>query len=205
MSQSVARLAASLWRPPGAQRPNKSLLRVWDGRTYVTWSSEEWQRRALRTASALRGRGIQPGDRVACLLTNTPPACSAVLGVWYAGACLVSLPLMPRGMDPSRYLAMVRRMLGASEAALLTCEGELAQQLAARGLDLPVLPFERLDRPGNAHPSPPDENEVAFVQFSSGSTTEPRGCMLTPRAIAWQLESVHLRCSHPDRWDTSFS
>jgi fatty-acyl-CoA synthase len=28
------------------------------------------------------------------------------------------------------------------------------------------------------------------VQFSSGSTTEPKGCMLTPAAVARQLEAL---------------
>jgi fatty-acyl-CoA synthase len=40
------------------------------------------------------------------------------------------------------------------------------------------------------NPEPPADDEVAFIQFSSGSTTEPAGCMLTPRAIAWQMRAL---------------
>ena len=191
---------SSLWEPLDRRVTRHDLLHVWDGTRFVEWSWEEWLQRSLRFAAALRARDIRPGDRVACLLTTTPTACAAVLGVWFAGACLVSLPLISRGMALAEYVAMLRRIIGTSEPELLLCERGFTEQLRAAGLSAPVAAFEEMNASVPHDPTPPADDEVAFVQFSSGSTSEPRGCMLTPRAIAWQLQSLAQALAiEPDR------
>ncbi|MEK8174753.1 AMP-binding protein [Streptomyces sp. M19] len=39
-------------------------------------------------------------------------------------------------------------------------------------------------------PSPPGDQDIAFIQYSSGSTSVPKGCALTTHAIEEQLEII---------------
>jgi long-chain acyl-CoA synthetase len=55
----------------------------------TTWG--ELQRRSDAFASALRTRGVKPGDRVALLLPNCPQFVIAEMGAWKAGAIVVPL------------------------------------------------------------------------------------------------------------------
>jgi acyl-CoA synthetase (AMP-forming)/AMP-acid ligase II len=47
--------------------------------------------------------------------------------------------------------------------------------------------WESIEDLGRVEPSPPEIDDIAFIQFSSGSTRTPKGCMLTARAIEAQL------------------
>ncbi|MDA1017912.1 MAG: AMP-binding protein [Planctomycetota bacterium] len=61
---------------------------------------------AIRTASALRGLGVQPGDRVGILMPNMPEYVSVLNGIWMAGATAVALsPLMV----PAEVSGLLRR------------------------------------------------------------------------------------------------
>jgi fatty-acyl-CoA synthase len=176
-----------LWAPLDERRRDRALLRVWDGGTWSTWSWDEWRRAAARFAGGLRDLGVGRGDRVACLLSNTQPTCAAVLGTWMAGGCLVSIPAIARGMTLDRYLAQLKRIVAQAEPALVLVEEALAEVLAAELAPLRVRALQRVDGP------PVDGFELAngedpvFVQYSSGSTSEPRGCVLSADAIAHQL------------------
>jgi fatty-acyl-CoA synthase len=59
------------------------------GRT--TWTYAEFARDAQRLARGLQASGVQPGDRVACLLPNVPAMLHAHFGVPLAGAVLVAV------------------------------------------------------------------------------------------------------------------
>ncbi|HEV7495555.1 AMP-binding protein [Baekduia sp.] len=181
-----------LWRPLGGPaRAAGPLLTAWADGGYRSWSWDEWRSRALEIAADLRSRGVVRETPVACLLVNSLDACAAVLGIWMAGGVVVSLPLPARGMAPESYLAQLRLIVGRAEPTLLLTDRSLAGALGTADLSVPVLAIQDLRRnPAGFEPDLPATDETAFVQFSSGSTTEPKGCMLTPAAIARQLEAL---------------
>ena len=51
-----------------------------------------------------------------------------------------------------------------------------------------IASFESLIDSGTIEPELPGEDEVIFIQYSSGSTSDPKGCLLTARAIQAQLD-----------------
>ena len=55
------------------------------------WTYAEFARDAQRLARGLRASGVEPGDRVACLLPNVPAMLHAHFGVPLAGAVLVAV------------------------------------------------------------------------------------------------------------------
>jgi fatty-acyl-CoA synthase len=150
----------------------------------VTW--DEWRRAAERAALGLRRLGIGRGDRVAAVLTNTFEVCAAVPGTWLAGATLLSLPTMRRGITPAEFVAQLRRLARDGEARLMLLEERYIELLGDGDLGVPVRSFEELAADGSLESTPLADEEVAFVQYSSGSTSEPKGCMLSMGAISEQ-------------------
>lgn len=192
----------SLWEPLALDDRRSDLLYLWDDANYTAWSWDEWRSRALRVAGGLHETGMRPGDRVACLLTNSPGACAAVLGIWLAGGCVLSLPLIARGMDVATYLGQLKRMIAQSEPVAFLCEARVADLIGAAGLDVPITGFQHFETTSPRDPELPAAEAGVFVQYTSGSTTEPQGCVLTARAIACQLASLEAALAIDPERDT---
>jgi acyl-CoA synthetase (AMP-forming)/AMP-acid ligase II len=150
--------------------------------------------RARRAAAALVGAGIQPGDRVAVVLRTEPLFLDAFFGAMAAGA--VPVPLYPpvRLGRLAEWIAATARMIEASGARLLVSGGasrRLLGEVAARARpELGWLAAEDLSRgpEGPVQERAPDD--LALVQFSSGSTVDPRPVALTHRALGAQVASL---------------
>ncbi|WP_285594098.1 acyl--CoA ligase family protein [Actinomycetospora sp. NBRC 106378] len=82
------------------------------------WTYAEFARDAQRLARALRASGVQPGDRVACLLPNVPAMLHAHFGVPLAGAILVAVNTRLSAEE-------VRYILDHSGATMLIVDSEL--------------------------------------------------------------------------------
>jgi fatty-acyl-CoA synthase len=178
------------------------VLVTWNGRGFSEWSWDDWRGRSLRIAGGLQHLGVGAGDRVGCLLTNSSDACAAVLGVWLAGACLVSVPVISRGMALARYADQLRTICAQAELALLLCDASVASVVEAADLRVPVVPFQRLNGRPRAEQEPPKADAPLLIQYSSGSTTEPRGCVLTTHAVAHQLAALQTALSIDAEADT---
>jgi amino acid adenylation domain-containing protein len=139
----------------------------------------------------LSGRcGVEPGDRVAILLPKGLEAAQIVYGICAAGAVYVPLQLGA----PAPRLA---RILRSTEPKVLITTPEMARRLAADPGFNPGIPVHRLDgtRDGGgiarllegAAPGSPairDADDLAAIHFTSGSTGEPKGVMLSYGNIA---------------------
>jgi fatty-acyl-CoA synthase len=177
----------SLWSVLDERRGRQPVLTVWeDG--WRSWSWDEWRQQALRFAGGLAALGVCPGDRVAICLENSLLSCAAVLGTWFAGGCLVSLPAIARGVSESAYLEGLGRLLEVAEPAVVLLGSGLVEPFRDSGSRVRVHDVNRVSRSGNFEPCPLGDDDEVFVQFSSGSTSAPRGCVLTAGAISAQLD-----------------
>ena len=169
----------------------RTSLHCWVGDRYQQASWTEVLRDAERMTAGLRRIGVRPGTRVASVLTNGPLAVRGLLAVWLAGGALASLPVPARGMNGEEYLAQLAGIndqldpvaLLLDEAVLAGLPDEVRTRLRARS-------WESLADSGRIDADPPGPDDLAFVQYSSGSTDAPKGCTLTPRAIAAQLDII---------------
>jgi fatty-acyl-CoA synthase len=162
---------------------------VWDGDGYVErpWSS--CIELAAARAAALRRAGVAPGDRVALVLVNSYDACASLLGTWLAGCVALSLPTPARAQGVDDYLALIDRICADAGAAALLVDDRAAKLLPDDALAVRTLSPARLPGAGRLW-EPPADGDVFFVQYSSGSTSEPKGCMLTPAAVDAQLSQL---------------
>jgi fatty-acyl-CoA synthase len=179
----------------GFDRPRQNFrASIWAGDRFEHWDWDEWRSEASSLAAGLRAVGVEPGSKVACVLTNCPAACALVPAVWLAGGTVLSLPTIARGMSFEAYLGQLRRICAASDPLVLLMEGQYAAALPEGSIpNLPVVAFESLSSRARFEATPPDAEEIAFVQYSSGSTSEPHGCALSARAVARQLRMLSMR------------
>jgi fatty-acyl-CoA synthase len=142
-------------------------------------------------ARSLVADGVAPGDVVGVLAPAGPGLLAALFGTWLAGGAVTVLPLPSVG-DPAAQLARLSRIADSARMRHLVAD--------ARGLDCARL--LRRDRPGlrlrpAICPAPPRAvlpgvrpDDLAVVQFTSGTTTRPRGVMLSHRAVLAGLRSI---------------
>jgi fatty-acyl-CoA synthase len=162
-----------------ARRLYGPLEAVVDGDRRFTYGA--FAGRAHRLAHALRGElGLAPGDRVAYLCANTVEMLEAYFGVVLAGCVLV--PLNVR-LSPAELQFCVDDC-GASLLVRHPSFGDLA--VAAPAEVRIGAPYEALlDRqPDSAFdPGPVDEDAVCEIFYTSGTTGDPKGVMLTHRNL----------------------
>jgi acyl-CoA synthetase (AMP-forming)/AMP-acid ligase II len=178
---------------------------VWNGQEYVHEPYAETFAKARRVIAGLRQRGIGPGSMVASLITNCTPSVCGFLGSWGAGATIASLPIPARGQSITDYVAMLRRLCDSLDAEALLIEDRFAGFLGDAGLgaEPPLVTYESLvGHPDVGDFEPPGEDDVIFIQFSSGTTAEPRGVELTGRAVQAQLRRLADRLAVDPARDT---
>ncbi len=163
------------------------------GVTYVELSEREthqpWSAvatRAREVAAGLREAGVKPGDRVALLLRTGPAFLECFYGALYAGT--VPVPLYPpvRLARLDDYHAATASMIRRVDAAIVVSETPLSRLLGpsverARprlGLRL----HGSLHDAGGYHGTI-DPDALALIQFSSGSTVDPKPVCLTHRQL----------------------
>lgn len=185
--------------------PNAELV-TYDDRQFRhhTWS--ELTATAEGMSAKLRLRGVENGSRVGFILSNSFEAAASILGTWWAGGTVLSFPTPGRGVSVEDYVNQLRHLCVMSDAAILLVEDGLTAGLRQLPGIPPVFGFTELVGDGHLEPSFLAANDIAFVQYSSGSTSLPKGCTLTPRAIWAQLEMLTERLQVPDaRRDRSYS
>lgn len=195
----------NLWQSLLAPPMRGARLKVWEDGGF---REEPWDAvvaAAERAAAGLRDRGVRPGDRVACVLTNSFDVCAGLLGIWLAGGVVASLPTPARGMAPDAYLAQLESLCAAAGTSQLLVEDAFAAAAPAGGA-LRFTGFGALGQGGGRlEPDLAGPDEPCFVQYSSGSTSRPKGCVLTPRAIGAQLDMLSERIGIDPERDTGYS
>ncbi|MDI9894439.1 AMP-binding protein [Rhodococcus sp. IEGM 1381] len=161
----------------------------YDGTT-VTWG--ELLENARRLASVLAAAGVQKGDRVALLVSNSPSFVDALLATHLLGA--IAVPINVRLSEPEvtfilgdiepaavvadqRLLALMTGSMGDVTTIVNDIYGE-GSALPSKALRLSEIldNSEPLDLAAAPVVSPDD---VAYILYTSGTTGRPKGAMLT--------------------------
>jgi fatty-acyl-CoA synthase len=163
--------------------------------------------RALATARKLVSAGLKRGDRVAVIAETGPEFMAVFFGCQYAGLVPCPMPYTMYIGGRDAYVERVTGMLRAAAAcAVVTSsdlEGHILAGAAGAGVET-VLTHEALQ----ALPESLIKleafgpNDVAYIQYSSGSTSEPKGVLITQKAIMANTQGIlrdGLRVTKSDR------
>ncbi len=165
-----------------------------DDHDTITWAQLHEEARAM--AAVLQRQGIVPGDHVAVLGPTSRDLVTLIQATWLAGAAMVVLPLPMRLASIEEFVAQTRRRVLAADIALLVVDDQLAPFVADEPGDPPRLVLGELasssratdpqlfDRPDD------DPARIAIIQFTSGSTSEPKGVVLPHEVMCANLQGL---------------
>lgn len=156
----------------------------------LTW--REVRDRALAIGRKLVAQGFEKGDRVALIAETSANFVCFFLGSQYAGVLPVPLPLPTSFGGKDGYISQLHGQMRSCDANALIAPAfmeEIAKQ-AAEGLNLKFngdsAAFLALE--GECEPRLPVPEDVAYLQYSSGSTRFPHGVAVTHKSL---LSNTH--------------
>src|SRR6201987_3804390 len=184
-------------------RPPREIAVAWRrGYRTIRWTYAELLQTAHQFTKNLADQGIAKGDRVLIWGENSGEWLAAFLGCLFAGAVAVPMDAIA---DP-KFAARVARKAGVRAAAI---SRELARA-AANDLGVPITELESLHaapEPQAVHvfSSPPiQRTDPVEIVFTSGTTSEPRGVVLTHGNLLANLEILEKEINRYRRWERFF-
>ncbi len=164
--------------------------RDWDGvAASLTWS--QLYRRTLNVAAEVGRNGV-PGDRALIVAPQGLDFIVAFLGAMQAGFIAVPLAVPVPGSHDERLGAVVT---DTSPSVVLTTSGVL--DIAAQYVDdgaavIAVIAVDTmdLDAEPTIGPEIPDGPDIAYLQYTSGSTRLPAGVMISHRNLTANFEQL---------------
>ncbi len=174
------------------------------GLRYVRWSYQQLVRTARRTARELESRGIAKGDRLLLCGESSPEWVAAFWGCLLRGAVVVPL-------DKDSTEDFVLAVQQQTDAKLIVAGGEVSssEHFAGR-LNIPLLLLDDLSESVASHSAEPyplegvDENTLVEIIFTSGTTSKPKGVLLTHRNLLANLLPLETEIAKYLRWERIF-
>lgn len=159
-------------------------------RSYV-----ELRHAAHSVAAALDGSGLGCGDIVAVILTDAEAFLTTLLGASVGGFVPASVSPPSPGEDLANYVASTAGVLRLSRARALITTPALVPLFDRARASFPYVSViatrESLDARPVDRSERPRLDDLAFVQFTSGSSATPKGVALTHANIAANVDAFN--------------
>lgn len=155
----------------------------------------ELRERALVTARRLLSLGLQRGDRVAILAETSSTFPVVFFACQYAGLVPFGLPAALNLGGHDAFVGQLRRLIEVARPSVLV-SGEDFMPFVREAADQPEGP--RVYDPAALAELPQADQELvatgpeetAYLQFTSGSTSAPRGVVIRQRAVMANLSGI---------------
>lgn len=162
--------------------------------TDVDRSYAEVRTRATRIARSLHEAGLRRSDLVALVLPDAEDFLTALCGSSMAGITPASVYPPSTTTERARYFELTAGILRASGARAVITSRALAAEFTALRPTCPALDHVLVCEDLDAAPAEPDHqpslDDLALVQFTSGSTSVPKGVALTHRNLSANIDAI---------------
>ncbi|MCU1396427.1 MAG: putative fatty-acid--CoA ligase [Ilumatobacteraceae bacterium] len=189
----IDRLQLAADRPTGVRFVGASVTPA-EGSNFVSWGEIHDDARAV--GAALQARGLVPGDHVAILGPTSRALMTIIQGCWLSGIASMVLPLPMRMASLEAFVESTRGRIQHGDGKLVLIDDMLAAFYEAGPGDPPIEPManvmpggpgkssgERLEIPAN------DPERLVILQYTSGSTSEPKGVMIPDRVLTANIDA----------------
>jgi fatty-acyl-CoA synthase len=165
------------------------------GELYASLPYATLRKEARVLGRKLLGMGLQKGDRVALVAETSPDFLRFFFACQYSGLVPVSLPASVNLGGHTVYVTQLRGLLASSQASVAMAPSGYASFLeeAGEGLGMklvgdPAL-FDVLPE-ADVEFTPAEPTDIAYIQYTSGSTKFPRGVVIEQRAVMSNLAGI---------------
>ncbi len=158
-----------------------------------SWATLHEESKAM--AARLQSRGVLPGQNVAVLGPTTADLVTAFQAVWLCRATLVVLPLPMRLASLDEFTASTKLRIRNADCVAVIVDGDLAPFVDISPEDPPMIVLDDLTADDGVTPDQfirpdYDPDDLFVLQFTSGSTSEPKGVMLPNHMVAANLDAI---------------
>ena len=167
----------------------------YDGRGALTATLPYRDLRARARELALRLAPLGRGQRLALVADTHPDFAVMLYACQYAGLVPVPLPAAVHLGGREVYIRHLRRLMRDCQAVAAFAPPDFIGFLREASDGLPLSLSGTLDefmalQPADELPAPPATGELAYLQYTSGSTRFPRGTMITQSAVMANLKAI---------------
>ena len=178
-----------------ARRTGSVTFVVGGAKDQVPWA--QLHAEALDVAAVLQARGVGRGSHVSILGPTSRALVTAMQATWLAGGTVIMLPLPMRLGSLEEFTEQTRSRVASAATDLLLVDADLAPFIEPDPADPPIALLQDLVRAA-ADPPPlvrvdVQADDLAILQFTSGSTSEPKGVMLPHRTICANHDAIFER------------
>ncbi len=150
--------------------------------------------KALETGARLINAGLERGQRVAIVAETGPEFVITFFACQYAGLVPCPVPYAMNIGGRDAYVIRIAGMLNAADASAIvtpvSLEESIGEAAALAGVDM-VLSHETLAQvSADGQLTPFAGDDVAYIQYSSGSTSAPKGVLITQKAATANTRAI---------------
>ena len=163
---------------------------------YLRWTYSRLWDESGQVATLLQRRGLTKGDQVILWGPNSPHWVLVFFGCLRAGVTMIPLDLRSAPGYVERVVSRTDPKLAFTSR--FTPKGEV-------DLGIPEMAFEELEAAIAGLPEPEDveigPDDLAEIMFTSGTTGDPKGVMLTHRNLTANIEGIsqYISCKPSSR------
>ena len=167
------------------QHGSRDALLIKPAFRYIRWSYDQLWEDSGRVATLIQRRGLVKGDQAILWGPNSPHWVLAFFGCLRAGVVLIPLDLRSAPDYVDRVISRTEPKLAF--VSRLTPKEDVE-------LGIPELYLEELESAIYGLPDPTPvtihKNDLAEIMFTSGTTGDPKGVMLTHRNLTANIEGI---------------
>lgn len=177
------------------QQPDHPLILGPDGGRVTSYA--EFRREVSQLARQLADAGVTKGANIGLHHRSGRDYIALVYAVWACGACVTPLPLELTAAEKREIFRHIHIDAVISGAEIF---GQLAECVQSRVSLTPDVAFARVTAPGEAPPELAEVN-AAFIRFTSGTTGDAKGVVLSHESIHARIHAANraLQISEADR------
>jgi long-chain acyl-CoA synthetase len=190
---------AQLFLGQADTRPDDEAIRTSD-----SWSYGRLATLSAAVAGYLVESGLQPGDRVATILPNSPEYVAIYFGVQIAGGAIVPLNALDKGRTVVRQAEHCGARFLFADSTRADVRAEKSSTPGFTRIDVPRHAL-RVDAAGDGtwrdlsgdssaswrrFGAGPKPDALAAILYTSGTTGRPKGVMLSHANLAANMQSI---------------